>query len=128
MTTKHASTSAYPCALFTCTLIGLLGAAGGNKQDPGTIQATELVDRRSQHLLSLMYRHAQTESNLDNYRSEINFCNNRKINFKIPKTSLTKVNKSPFYQGVRLWNKLERDVQRAITKVKFKTMLKKLGR
>ena len=60
---------------------------------------TELVDRRSQHLLSLMYRHAQTESNLDNYRSEINLRNNRKIKFKITKTSLTKVNKSPFLPG-----------------------------
>ena len=28
----------------------------------------ELVDRRSQNLLALMYRHAQTESNFDNYR------------------------------------------------------------
>ena len=71
-----------------------------------------------------MYRHAQTESNLDNYRSEINLGNNRKIKFKIPKSFLTKVNKSPFYQGVRLWNRLDRDVQRATTKVKFKTMLK----
>ena len=40
--------------------------------------------------------------NLDNYRSEINLRNNRKVKFKIPKTSLTKVNKSPFYRGVRL--------------------------
>ena len=37
----------------------------------------ELVDRRSKHLLALMYLHAQTESNLDNYRSEINLVNNR---------------------------------------------------
>ena len=51
-----------------------------------------------------------------------------KIKFKIQRTSLTKVNKSPFYQGVQLWNRLNRDVQRATTKVKFKTMLKKLGR
>ena len=34
----------------------------------------------------------------------------------------------PFYRGVLLWNRLDRDVQRATTKVKFKTMLKKLGR
>ena len=94
----------------------------------GQYRHTELVDRRSQHLLSLMYRHAQTESNLDNYRSEINLHNNRKIKFKIPKTSLTKVNKSPLYRGVQLWNRLDRDVRRATTKVKFKTMLKKLGR
>ena len=88
----------------------------------------ELVNRRSQHLLALMYRHAQTESNLDNYRSEINLRNNRKVKFKIPKNSLTKVKKSPFYQGVKLWNKIGRDVQRATTKVKFKTMLKNHGR
>ena len=75
-----------------------------------------------------MYRQAQTESNLDNYRSEINLRNNRKIKSNIPKTSLTKVNKSPLYRGVWLWNGLDRDVQRATTKVKFKTMLKKLGR
>ena len=57
----------------------------------GQYRHTELVDKRSGHLLSLMYWHAQTESNLNNNRSQINLLNNRKIKFKIKKTSLTKV-------------------------------------
>ena len=39
----------------------------------------ELVKRRDQHLLALMYRHAQTEINMENYRSEIYLRNNRKV-------------------------------------------------
>ena len=79
---------------------------------------------------SLLLYIIPTESNLDNYRSEINLRNNRKIKLKIQKTSLTKVNRSPFYRGVRLWNRLDRNVQRATMKEKFKTilMLKNHGR
>ena len=72
---------------------------------------------------SLLLYIIPTESNLDNYRSEINLRNNRKIKLKIQKTSLTKVNRSPFYGGVRLWNRLDRNVQRATMKKKFKTIL-----
>ena len=79
--------------------------------------------RRQKHHLALMYRHSKTPENLDNTRPEVTLRNNNKVKFKIKTTKLTKVQKSPYFRGVSLWDQLPEDVQRATTKVKFKTLL-----
>ena len=60
---------------------------------------SSLEDRRKKHLLSVMYRHAQKKFNLENQRPKIQLRSRGKIKFKVPYTTLTKVQNSPFYRG-----------------------------
>ena len=70
-----------------------------------------------------MYRISRINLYIDDERPEIILRNRNKIKFKTPITKLTKVLKSPFYRGARLWDMLTEDVQRAKTKVKFKQII-----
>ena len=83
----------------------------------------DLGERRKKHHLALMYRHSKTHSNLDIKRPDVILRNNNKVKFKIRTTLLTKVQKSQYYRGVSLWDRLPEEVQRATTKVKFKKFL-----
>ena len=67
---------------------------------------------------------AQKKFNLENQRPKIQLRNRGKIKFKVPYTTLTKVQNSPFYRGAKLWERLPEGVQIATTKVKFKTMIR----
>ena len=80
----------------------------------------DLENRRKKHHLSVMYRQARNINNLDLRRPDTNLRSNLKIKFRNKVTQLTKVQKSPYYRGVTLWDMLPLDVQRATTKVKFK--------
>ena len=79
---------------------------------------SSLEDRHKKHLLAMMHRHAQKNSNLENQRPKIQLRNRGK--FKVPYTTLTKVRNSPFYRGAKLWERLPEGVQNATTKVKLK--------
>ena len=83
----------------------------------------DLVMRRRKHHLSVMFRQARDQSNLDVYRPETDLRSNHKIRFRNRVTQLTKVQQSPYYRGVTLWDRLPVEVQRATTKVKFKSSL-----
>ena len=80
----------------------------------------DLVMRRKRQDLSIMYRHAHDSSNLDFRRPDTNLRSNLKIRFRNKITPLTKIQKSPYYRGVSLWDRLPVDVHRVTTKVKFK--------
>ena len=82
-----------------------------------------MEDRRKKHLLAVMYRHAQKNFNIENQHPKIQLRNRGNIKFKVPYTTLTKVQNSPFYRGAKLWERLPEGVQKATTKVKFKTMI-----
>ena len=84
---------------------------------------SSLEDRPKKNLLAVMYRHAQKNFNLENQRPKMQLRNRGKIKFKVPYTTLTKVQNSPFYRGAKLWERLPEGVQKATTKVKFKTMI-----
>ena len=83
----------------------------------------DLVKRRKKHHLSVMYRQARIHTNIDIYRPETDLRSNLKVKFRSKVTKLTKVQKSPYYRGITLWDRLPVDVQRATTKVKFKREL-----
>ena len=81
------------------------------------------TERRRKHHLALMYMISRINLYIDDERPEIILRNRNKIKFKTPITKLTKVLKSPFYRGARLWDMLTEDLQRATTKVKFKQII-----
>ena len=82
-----------------------------------------LLKRREKHHLSLMYRLKDDKDLLEQYRANIELRNNSKIKFKTRTTKLTKVANSPYYRGVRLWDRLNESTQKATTKVKFKQLI-----
>ena len=61
------------------------------------------------------------ESNVD--IPEIVIRNRNKIKFNSEVTRLTRVMNSPCYRGIKLWDRLAEEVQKAITKVKFKMLI-----
>ena len=86
----------------------------------------DLEVRRIKHHLALMYRHPKTPAYLHLVRPEVLLRNNNKLTFQIKTTRLTKVQRSPYFRGVTLWDRLPENVQQATTKVKFKTLLNKI--
>ena len=62
--------------------------------------------------------------NLDEYRPTIRLRSKKKVKFKKGKRNLEKKLKSPSYLGVKLWDMIPDGIQRSITKVKFKSMIK----
>ena len=83
----------------------------------------DLVLRRKRHHLSVMFRQSHDYQNLDTHTPDTDLRSNRKIRFRHKVTQLTKVQKSPYYRGISLWDRLPATVQRATTKVKFKREL-----
>ena len=67
-----------------------------------------------------VHSHGAMEFNPENQRPNTQLRNGGKIRFKVPYTTLNKVQNSPFYRGAKLWERLPEGVQKATTKVKFK--------
>ena len=73
--------------------------------------------RHREHISCFMYRQSKIPGILDPFRPPINLRSNKKVKFK-------KDNK----YNVRVWDMLPATVQKATTKVKFKTLIKKICR
>ena len=82
-----------------------------------------LIRRREQHQLCMMYRLSTNNYYLERHSSGTELRSTRKIKFEMKCTRLTKIMNSPYYKAVRLWDQLLVEIQRATTKVKFKTAL-----
>ena len=63
-----------------------------------------------------MYRLSHVVEYLDMDRPEIVLRNRNK-------TRLFRVMNSPYYRGIKLWDRLAEEVQKATTKVKFKMLI-----
>ena len=85
----------------------------------------DLGARRNHHHLAVMYRHSKLPGNIETYRPGISLRSNNKLKFKIKTTQLPKVQNSPLYMDVSLWDRLPVEVQRARTKVKSKKCIVK---
>ena len=83
-----------------------------------------LLKRHKNHHLALMYRLKDESELLKTHRSAVGLRNNSKIKFKVRTIKFTKVWNSPYHCGVRLWDRLSEDTQKATTKVKFKQSIK----
>ena len=82
-----------------------------------------LCQRRHEHHLLIMYRLSHVVEYLDVDRPEIVLGNRNKIKFNSEVTKLTRVMNSPYYRGIKLWDRLAEEVQKATTKVKFKILI-----
>ena len=86
-----------------------------------------LVLRRREHHSCVMYMLSKKNVNLEIARPSINLRSNSKIHFKKRKRrKYEKYLKSPLVRGVKLWEMLPEKVQKATTKVKFKSFVKQI--
>ena len=76
--------------------------------------------RRQEHHCAIMYRLSRLGRDLDNYRPPIRLRSRNKIEFKQKMRSLEGILKSPMNRGIKLWNMIPENIQRSVTKVKFK--------
>ena len=73
---------------------------------------TTLYQRRAEHLLLFMVKKSKTDNDILNLqRPKIELRSRNKIKFKQPFTDKTKVQNSPLYRGIHLWNQLSHDIQ-----------------
>ena len=85
--------------------------------------------RHREHVSCLMYRQSKIPGILDPVRPNINLRSNKKVKFKKEsKYRYTMYLKSPRVRGVKVWDMLPATVQKATTKVKFKSLIKKICR
>ena len=71
-----------------------------------------------------MYKQSLDKINIDNYRPDRILCSRNKVKLKSLFTRITKIQRSPFYRGVRLWNELPLDLQHERNIEKFKRATK----
>ena len=86
--------------------------------------------RYREHISCLMYRQSKLPGMLDHGRPTINLRSNAKIKFKKRKNrrKYQLYLKSPKVRGVKVWEMLPSGVQKATTKVKFKSLIKHICR
>ena len=83
-----------------------------------------LDKRRKRNLLKILFKESKNECNIDMYRPErtLRSAKNVKLNHKF--TRLTKIQQSPYYRGLHLWDELPQDMQKIDTKHEFKNRIK----
>ena len=84
------------------------------------------VSRRWEHHCAVMYRLSRMQCNLDVHRPKINLRSRNNIKFRNYKRNLKGLEKCPMLRGIRLWDQIPQSVQRALTKVKFKTGIRQV--
>ena len=83
-----------------------------------------LKSRRKRNLVNLMYNQSREMENVCISTCNIKLRSVNKIKLKSQFTRLTKVQNSPFYRGLSLWNELSDELQNEPSKNKFKADIK----
>ena len=86
----------------------------------------KLRDRRKRNLLKIMFGHSHNTENIDYYRPERMLRSSKKVKIKSTFTRITKIQKSPFYRGISLWDSLPFAIQHEQGKTAFKNALCRL--
>ena len=82
--------------------------------------------RRKRNLVKLMYRESREEKNINCTRLSMELRSTTKVKMTQKFTSLTKVQRSPLYRGIKLWDLLPTVLQNEKDYVKFKKEIIKL--
>ena len=80
--------------------------------------------RRECNLLGHMFLQSKDEINIVNSKCDRILRSNRKKMLKYDFSNLTKLHNSPYYRGVKVWNKLPHELQSCKSKTEFKKLVK----
>ena len=86
----------------------------------------DLSVRRKRSLLRIMYSQSKQTLNVQNDESKMSLRSSKKVKLKSDFTRLTKIQRSPFYRGLKLWDTLPEHVQKERNRLKFKNNVKQL--
>ena len=65
-------------------------------------------------------------TNIQTKEMNISLCSSKKVNLKSDFTHLTKMQRSPYYRGLKLWNELPESIQNEQNRTNFKANIKLL--
>ena len=91
-----------------------------------SLKIENLETRRKLNLLRLMFDQSKcTDNILENSTTlTMSLRSDQNVKMKSDFTRITKIQMSPYYRGVELWNKLPYEIQNISSKMKFKSMVK----
>ena len=82
---------------------------------------TTLYQRRAEHLLTFIFKYKGEIVKLDPQKPKIELRSKNKVKLKANFTSKVKVQNSPLYRGISLWNQLPEAIQKLELTTHFKT-------
>ena len=85
---------------------------------------TTLYQRRAEHLLIFIFKYKGEIIEIDPQKPKIELRSKNKVKLKTKFTSKVKVQNSPLYRGVSLWNQLPEDIQQLELLTHFKTHIR----
>ena len=88
----------------------------------------DLAVRRKRSLLRLMYSLSKQPTNVEIATISMSLRSSKKLKLKSDFTRLTKIQRSPYYRGLYLWNSLPEKLQKETNRLKFKMNVKLLFR
>ena len=92
-----------------------------------TYGLTTLYQRRTEHLLLFIYKKSKSDNKfLDQQRPKMELRSRNKVKIKYPFTNKAKVQNSPLYRGIFLWNQLSPDIQNIDAINEFKRTVQEL--
>ena len=86
----------------------------------------DLSKRWRKHLLSLMYNISKDIDIIDDYRPDKILRSHDQVKLQTHSTRSSKIKKRPYYRGVKEWEKVQSEIQKAETKEPFKKELKNI--
>ena len=84
----------------------------------------KLSVRRKRSLLCIMYIESKDSNNIKEDSHGMNLRSSKKVKLKEKFSDMTKLHKSPYFRGLKLWETLPDDVQKAENKEMFKNRVK----
>ena len=85
---------------------------------------TTLYQRRAEHLLAFIFKYKGEIVEIDPVKPKIELRSKNKVKLKTKYTSKAKVQNSPLYRGIFLWNQLPEPIQKLEQLTHFKTQIR----
>ena len=86
----------------------------------------DLAIRHKRSLLRLMYSQSKISDNINIREMNMSLRSSKKVNLKSKFTRLTKIQRSPYYRGLKLWDSIPGKLQNEQNRVKFKSSVNML--
>ena len=85
-----------------------------------------LEKRRKRNLVKLIYSESKMPANIDMYRPKMVLRSSKSVKMNHKFTRMTKIQKSPYYRGLELWDKLTNEIQKIKSKIEFRNKVKNM--
>ena len=90
-----------------------------------SLKIENLETRRKRNVLRLLYNQSKCTEDIQEKSTTLTMSlrSDQNVKMKSDFTCITKIQMSPYYNGLKLWNMLPCEIQNEPSKTKFKSML-----